>query len=79
MTRAITIVVLFVSAAALVVWDIVVAANSVPGDTISEITLAFTQGHPVAGMGITLAIGIILGHLFWPQYRSPPMSEGESK
>jgi hypothetical protein len=63
MSQKITIAILLACAALLIGWDIYVAANPTPGDTISEITLAFAQKHPV----LPFALGVIMGHLFWPQ------------
>lgn len=47
------------------VWDVILATNAARGDTISEVTLAFTQRHP----WLTFALGYVAGHLTWPQYR----------
>ena len=74
-TKIITIIVMFSCAAALIIWDITVASNRVVGDTISETTLGFAQKYPIAGCGVTLALGIILGHLFWPQYPEVPQNK----
>jgi hypothetical protein len=68
MTKLITLIVMFSCAAALIVWDVVAATNRVAGDTISETTLTFLQQYPIAGIGVALAVGIIIGHLTWPQY-----------
>lgn len=38
------------------------------GDTISEQSLGWAQAHPIAMLGI----GVLLGHLFWPQRPSTP-------
>ena len=61
--RTVTKIVLAVVVAALVVWDIVVATTPPPADTISEVVLAFARNHPV----VPLIVGILCGHLFWPQ------------
>lgn len=66
--KVVTLVVMFGSAAALIVWDVVVATNTEKGDTISELTLGFARRYPIALGGVMLALGIILGHLLWPQY-----------
>lgn len=66
MSKKITIGILIACAAILIGWDIYVAANSSSGDTISEITLGFAQKHPV----VPFALGVIMGHLFWPQKQS---------
>lgn len=62
-SRKITIGILVVITVLLIAWDIVVAANARSGDTISEVTLGFAMRHPV----LPFAIGVICGHLFWPQ------------
>jgi hypothetical protein len=66
---------MFVAAAGLIAWDVVVATNRTPGDTISEVTLGFASRYPIAGFGIGLVIGIIFGHLLWPQYPADPTKE----
>lgn len=70
MNKKITIVALLACVALLVVWDIHVAvseADKAPGEgaTISEVTLGFAKRHPV----LPFAVGVICGHLFWPQIR----------
>jgi hypothetical protein len=62
-TKYITTGIMVAAIVVLVIWDIYVATNPIPGDTISEITLNFARHHPV----IPLIIGIIVGHLFWSQ------------
>lgn len=63
MTKKVTIGILIVAAAVLIAWDVYVAANPTPGDTISEITLGFAMRHPV----LPFVVGVVCGHLFWPQ------------
>lgn len=63
MARRITTVLLLVTIAVLVGWDIYVAANEHSGDTISEIVLAVSLKRPA----IPFAVGFVCGHLFWPQ------------
>lgn len=48
-------------------WDIYVALDKVPDNTISEIVLAFNVKHLAAVFVIGLLSGFIGGHLFWPQ------------
>jgi len=76
-TKLVTVVLMFGCAAALIIWDTVAATNNVVGDTISETIFKFTHGHAVAGMGLALALGIILGHLVWGQ--APQTSTGKEK
>jgi hypothetical protein len=66
-TKLVTIILMFSCATALIIWDVIANANNVVGDTISEITFKFVHDHAVAGMGLALALGIILGHLVWGQ------------
>jgi hypothetical protein len=58
-TRAVIIGVILIA----VGWDIHVAWNAKPGDTISEMVLFFVMKHPT----IPFLVGYIMGHLFWPQ------------
>lgn len=61
--KKITLGVMAFATAALIGWDIVVAANREKGDTISEILLRSSRTVPI----IAAAWGILTGHLFWPQ------------
>ena len=51
---------------ALIVWDVLLASNDIPGDTISEVTLQYTGDIIIP---VILGVGFLLGHLFWPQRR----------
>jgi hypothetical protein len=68
-TRIITLIVMAVCFVALIGWDIYAAANSAEGDTISELTAGFVQEYMGVGIAIVWAIGLLCGHLFWPQFR----------
>jgi hypothetical protein len=61
-TKIITSIILVVTLAIWLVWDVVVATNEPKGDTISEITLATSY----LALFIPAAWGVIMGHLFWP-------------
>lgn len=63
MNPKITRFILLVVVIALIVFDIFVAADSTTGNTISEVTLSIARKHPV----LPFCIGIVCGHLFWPQ------------
>lgn len=52
----------------LVAWDVFVASNGEPGDTISELALTALLEHPLAFMGVYGGLAYTLGHLTWPQY-----------
>ena len=47
----------------LIVWDVYAATNKERGDTISEVVLGFARRHPV----IPFLLGVLMGHLLWPQ------------
>lgn len=68
-TRIVTLAVMAVTAVVLIGWDIYAAANDVEGDTISELTLWFTARYEGAKVAIVWAVGLLCGHLFWPQWR----------
>lgn len=72
MTKRITKVVMIATAALIILWDIYVAVEPTPGDTISEVLLGWAMQHPI----IPFAIGVVCGHLFWPQGKGePPTSQ----
>ena len=47
----------------LIVLDVYMWWNAIPGDTISEVSLINSLRHPM----IPFVLGVIMGHLFWPQ------------
>ena len=61
--RRITIGILLVTGVIFIVWDLYVAANPTPGDTISEVILDFSRRHAM----IPFVFGVLMGHFFWPQ------------
>lgn len=62
-TRKTTIVILLVTIAGLMGWDIFVATNPAQGDTISEVVLSWAMRVAL----VPLALGTLIGHLFWPR------------
>ena len=64
-TKTVTVLLLLVAVVILGGWDVVVAANARPGDTISEIVLEASLRRPI----IPFVVGVVCGHLFWPQER----------
>lgn len=66
-TKKTTIGVIVGTIVGLAGWDVVVATNKEKGDTISEILLKASKGTPMVGV----AWGILTGHLFWPQAKTP--------
>ena len=63
-TKRITALLLILCCSLLVIWDVFVAWNPLPGDTISEMVLAFVMKNPT----VSFFVGVVCGHLFWPQY-----------
>lgn len=59
-----TIAILLSVAAFLVLWDVAVALSPEPDDTISEVVLDWAGRHPI----VPFALGVLCGHLFWPQF-----------
>lgn len=57
--------IILICVAVLIGWDIYAAMSPVQ-PTISALTLAFAHKHPV----IPFLIGVVTGHLFWPQVES---------
>jgi len=62
-SRAITAWTIYLLLTAIIMFDTVMIVNKTSGDTISEITLAAARKWPI----IAFAIGVVVGHLFWPQ------------
>lgn len=64
-----TITLLFIAAILIIiaVVDTVWATDGILGNTISEVTLKWWTRHMLGGAAVLVGIGIIIGHLFWPQ------------
>jgi hypothetical protein len=45
-------------------WDVVAAARGRHHDTISIVVMEWSRAFPI----IPLILGLVLGHLFWPQH-----------
>lgn len=61
--KAITGWLMFGVTVVLIAWDVVATLNKESGDTISEELLKVGHDH----LMIPLMLGIIAGHVFWPQ------------
>lgn len=48
-------------ALALIIWDIVLATNTMPRDTISMMIFDLARKHPM----VPFFFGILCGHFFW--------------
>ena len=68
LTRTMTLIFLAILVVAIAVYDTLVAVDKIPGNTISEITLAWAMKHPISVLMLGVALGIVIGHLFWPQF-----------
>jgi len=64
MKPSVTRIILLFVVIALVIFDIYAAIKGV-NNTISAVTLNIAMRHPV----LPLIVGIIVGHLFWPQIK----------
>lgn len=72
----VTAVLVYVLTVALIAWDIYVINNGKPGSSISSVMYKQGCRHPL----IVLGLGIILGHLYWPNpasFPTPPASEAK--
>jgi len=67
-TRIITLVVLLSLFLGIISWDIYLAVNGIPGDTISE-SLLFLATKSIL---IPASAGYVMGHLFWPMRKRLP-------
>ena len=67
MTRTITVGILVAVVVLLIVWDVYAYLAGGSQATISRVTLAFAGEHPV----VPFLIGVVSGHLFWPQKVKP--------
>ncbi len=63
MTRRVTIGILVATALLLIAWDVYAYLAAGSEATISRVTLGFARQHPV----LPFAVGVLMGHLFWPQ------------
>jgi hypothetical protein len=63
--RDITKLIVLATVALLIIYDIAAYAASGVGATISRVTLSWSQDIPI----VLIGIGVLIGHLFWPQPR----------
>lgn len=61
---------MLIAFAVIVIYDVVMY-RWFPVATISGLTDEFADDYPGAVMGVCLAIGYLLGHLFWVQRNCP--------
>lgn len=61
--RSLTKLIMGLVIVALIIYDVIAYARGGYTATISAITLDMAHGMPL----IPLAVGVVLGHLFWPQ------------
>jgi hypothetical protein len=67
--KQLTWLLMLIAFAVIIGYDIA-AYQWFPKATISALTNDYAAKYPGATMGVCLAVGYLLGHLFWPQYRS---------
>lgn len=65
-----TLIFIAVVVISIAVYDTIMAVNNIEGDTISEITLAWAMKHPISVLCLGMALGTVIGHIFWPQFVS---------
>lgn len=61
--RMATAAILVAFAVGLIAWDTFVALKAGNSATISQVLYQFAKQEPI----ICVALGIVVGHLFWPQ------------
>ncbi len=57
---------LLTSAVVLIVWDVWLYSRGGAGATISWQTYLAARTEPIIPLAIGLVLGILFGHLFWP-------------
>lgn len=55
--------------AALVLWDVWMYLAVDPAWTVSATLLRWTFDRPLVPLIVVFALGLVIGHLFWPQER----------
>jgi len=50
-----------------IAWDIRLAFDGVPGNTISGVVMGEALQHPWVALVVVFALGVLCGHFFWPQ------------
>ena len=68
-----TAIALSITAAALIGLDVWLATRNPPSATISRSVLDWSLDHPV----IPFAIGVVMGHILWPQPYTPSSSSSK--
>lgn len=69
--KALTKLIVLAVIAILIVYDIAIYAFSGVDATISRVALSWSQDIPI----VLIGIGVLLGHLFWPQLSSKQKEE----
>lgn len=66
-----TVGIIILLASLAIIWDIFIwkktRGNPYTDATISKLTLRAST-NPIVGVAIGLGIGVLFGHLFWPQH-----------
>jgi hypothetical protein len=67
--RIVLIVLMMLAALACGLWDVVCNARGHPEHQISAVALEWARAFPI----LPLMLGVLLGHLFWPQMVNNPV------
>jgi hypothetical protein len=65
---AVTLLVVLGCAGVLAAYDVYLNAQGGLANTISHRALQAARQYPVIPLVLGLAVGLLLGHLFWPQH-----------
>lgn len=74
MTKTKSAVVFIIIFALAIVWDVIAIVTWGPQVTLSAIVWGLAKEMPI----VPFALGIVMGHLFWPMAKDT-MSDGEKK
>lgn len=66
MSPLIVILTFSVIIAAVIAWDIWLALDKTPRNTISQAVHDLDRRYPVVRMLVGFVFGLLLGHFFWP-------------
>jgi hypothetical protein len=69
MALVVTLLVTLLAVITLVVFDVYLAVKGGYFATISYQVLAAAREEPIIPLVLGLVLGILMGHIFWPQYQ----------
>jgi hypothetical protein len=68
MPLVVTLLVILIGFTGLIVYDVYLAAQGGYENTISYLCLQAARREPLLPLVVGLVLGLLLGHLFWPQF-----------